>query len=406
MKNLLDKADGALLKQLNNKNCWYDFTSIALNLDNVIIEDYFRYLRSTGIYDGCIVTLDFIKFNNIYCDIPFFLVVKIKSLSDLDKLTDFFSINKNLTYNLNVIVLSCFPEILQVAKNNFMVAFRYEIVDKNSLLKCIEDATNYDYIILKFLDPTNIPLEQVIASLQKFETRIIKEINYEKYDDDTLSTLGVMEKGADGILFTPAETSEILKFSEVFRTNYRLNNKVLLEECTVIKTEYVGLGHRACVDLVTLFNSNEGLLIGSTSQGGILCCPEVFYMPYMELRPFRVNAGGVHSYIFHFDESTSYLTELKAGSKVSIVSFDGNVRQSVVGRIKIEVRPLRLIQVEFASKEIANIILQDDWHVRVFSHEGTPRNLNEIRVGDKLLGMKSQPGRHIGIKIEETIMEV
>ena len=47
------------------------------------------------------------------------------------------------------------------------------------------------------------------------------------------------------------------------------------------------------------------MLIGSTSQGGILACPEVFFLPYMELRPFRVNAGGVHSYVYAMNDRTN-----------------------------------------------------------------------------------------------------
>ena len=59
----------------------------------------------------------------------------------------------------------------------------------------------------------------------------------------------------------------------------------------------LGLGTRSCIDVTTLFSEHEGLLVGSTSQSGILCCPEVFHLPYIEKRPFRINAGAVHSYV-------------------------------------------------------------------------------------------------------------
>ena len=67
----------------------------------------------------------------------------------------------------------------------------------------------------------------------------------------------------------------------------------VLPQGQIVSTRPIGMGYRSCIDLVTLFAPTEGMLVGSTSQGGILCCPEVFHLPYMDLRPFRVNAGTV-----------------------------------------------------------------------------------------------------------------
>jgi 3-dehydroquinate synthase II/3-amino-4-hydroxybenzoic acid synthase len=165
------------------------------------------------------------------------------------------------------------------------------------------------------------------------------------------------------------------------------------------------MGHRSCIDLATIFEPDEGMIVGSTSQGGLLCCPEVFFLPYMELRPFRVNAGGVHSYVYAMNDRTNYLSELKAGSPAMIVGIDGRTREVPVGRIKTEIRPLRLIEVQFESGERANIIMQDDWHVRVFSKEGQPLNITVLKPGDKVLGHIATPGRHVGLPVDETIQE-
>jgi 3-amino-4-hydroxybenzoic acid synthase len=181
--------------------------------------------------------------------------------------------------------------------------------------------------------------------------------------------------------------------------------RVAISVATVVRTAPIGMGHRSCIDLATLFSPEEGMLVGSTSQGGILCCPEVFHLPYMELRPFRVNAGGVHSYVYASNNRTNYLSELKAGSPAMVVGIDGRTREVPVGRIKTEIRPLRLIEVEFESGERANIIMQDDWHVRVFSKEGQPLNITELKAGDKVLGHIATPGRHVGIPVDETIQE-
>ncbi len=145
--------------------------------------------------------------------------------------------------------------------------------------------------------------------------------------------------------------------------------------------------------------------MGSTSHGAILCCPEVFFLPYMELRPFRVNAGAVHSYVYTFGDRTDYMTELGAGSPVMVVDRTGVTRRASVGRMKTEVRPLRLIEAEFRGGERVNVILQDDWHVRIFSDDARPLNITELRAGDKVLGHLASPGRHVGIKVDEHIIE-
>jgi 3-dehydroquinate synthase II/3-amino-4-hydroxybenzoic acid synthase len=165
------------------------------------------------------------------------------------------------------------------------------------------------------------------------------------------------------------------------------------------------MGFRACIDTATLFSKDEGMLVGSTSQGGILCCPEVFYLPYMDLRPFRVNAGAIHSYVYGTGNRTAYMSELAVGSTAMIVSTRGAVRTAPVGRMKVEQRPLRLIKVKFPGERFVNVLLQDDWHVRVFSDEGLPLNISDIEAGCKVLGHVTEMGRHVGIKIDEAIFE-
>src|SRR2546428_7598838 len=49
-------------------------------------------------------------------------------------------------------------------------------------------------------------------------------------------------------------------------------------------------------------------------------------LPYMPTRPFRVNAGAIHSYTLSKDSRTNYLSELRAGSKVLAVDIKGQTR--------------------------------------------------------------------------------
>lgn len=280
--------------------------------------------------------------------------------------------------------------------------YRAYVDDAASLHGSIELGAAHDYLLIRFRDPTNIPLELVIASLQATHTVLVKEIAPDDLDD-AIVTLGVMEVGADGVLYTPRDHGQL----DALRARLEASeaSPVTIEVGVVVRTAPIGMGYRSCLDLTTLFTPTEGMVVGSTSQGGILCCPEVFFLPYMELRPFRVNAGAVHSYVYNHGDRTDYMTELKAGSPVMIVDQHGKTRRATVGRVKTELRPLRLIEVEFSGGRTVNVIMQDDWHVRVFGADATPRNITELRPGDEVLGHVASPGRHVGIKVDEHIQE-
>jgi len=98
------------------------------------------------------------------------------------------------------------------------------------------------------------------------------------------------------------------------------------------------------------------------------------------------------------------VTELRAGRKVLCVNTQGETRELVVGRVKIEVRPLLLIRGVAADQEI-NVIVQDDWHIRVMGADGKPKNATAVRPGDELLAYPDRPGRHVGLRVDETVIE-
>jgi len=302
------------------------------------------------------------------------------------------------------VVASPDVQVLQkAAELGLSTCYRAYVDDGASLHESIQEGVHHAYLMIRFRDPTNIPLELVIASLQATHTVLIKEINTPTDVDDAIVTLGVMEVGADGVMFSPRSHGALSEF--VSRLGRLERTSVKLEVATLVRSVPIGMGYRSCIDTTTLFSPTEGILVGSTSQGGILCCPEVFFLPYMELRPFRVNAGAVHSYVYNFGNRTDYMSELRAGSPLMLVDRTGTTRRSSVGRMKTEMRPLRLIEAAFQSGEHINVIMQDDWHVRVFSDEAKPLNITELKPGDKLLGNMALPGRHVGIKVDEHIIE-
>ena len=76
-----------------------------------------------------------------------------------------------------------------------------------------------------------------------------------------------------------------------------------------------------------------------------------------------------------------------------------------VGRVKIESRPLISIDTVGPDGRTANLILQDDWHVRVLGPGGTVLNSTELKPGDKVLGYLPVEDRHVGYPINEFCLE-
>lgn len=295
--------------------------------------------------------------------------------------------------------------VLTAAKElGITTCLRATVTDGPSLHEAIKSGRAHRYLLLALVDPTNIPMELVIAELQASDTIVIKEIPHPGDVDEAVVSLGVMEVGSDGVLYSPTDHGVMDSF--LHKLAEAQQHQLHIREAVITDTMPVGMGQRGCIDLVTLFSEEEGMLVGSTSQGGILCCAEVFYLPYMEKRPFRINAGGVHSYIYNANDRTNYLTELRAGVSTTVVDTSGRTRAATVGRVKTEVRPLRLIEAAFEDGEPINIIMQDDWHVRIFGADAKPRNITELRRGDRVLGYRGAPGRHVGIPIDEAIHEV
>lgn len=386
----------------NNPHIWFDTSQLKSKKPDDSM--FVRVINS--IYSGIVVYLE--NINDLIKAIPerMQVVLKIRNETELKKFYEsvFFDEFKNQKGHVRFsIAYHDVNGLKEVRKNNIPSCYICYVDDQKSLLGSISDGIDFDYLWILFRDPTNIPLELVIASLQSTHTILMKEVKEPSNVDDAIVSYGVMEYGAEGVIFSPVEHDAMSDFLN--RMSERGNKDLTIQVGTVIDSRPVGMGYRACIDTATLFQPDEGILVGNTSQGGLLCCAEVFFLPYMELRPFRVNAGAVHSYVFNQDNLTDYMSELKTGSPVMVVNSKGRTRRAAVGRMKIELRPLRLIEVEFSHQERVSVIMQDDWHVRIFSDAASPLNISELKPGDKVLGYVTEPGRHVGIKINESIIE-
>ncbi|SDZ46602.1 3-dehydroquinate synthase II/3-amino-4-hydroxybenzoic acid synthase [Amycolatopsis xylanica] len=288
--------------------------------------------------------------------------------------------------------------LVRAAAGGRPVGVRCEIVDGASMNQAAATCGVADVLVAAFVDETNIPLELLLAKAQGTKTRVLKEL---LTSAETTSVAGVLESGPAGLVVRGDQLADLDRVAAALRVRREEHRQLVPLEVT--RAEPIGMGYRGCIDTTNLFGEDEGMIVGSTSSGGFLVCAEVHYLPYMNLRPFRVNAGAVHSYVFGA-ENTAYITDLAAGERSHAVSADGRFREVVVGRVKVELRPLRLIEARYEDVKVS-VFLQDDWHVRVMSAEGKPLNLTDVRPGESLLGHVVPPGRHVGIKVAEQISE-
>ncbi|CAN0169382.1 unnamed protein product, partial [Ectocarpus sp. 13 AM-2016] len=95
---------------------------------------------------------------------------------------------------------------------------------------------------------------------------------------------------------------------------------VALSTGRVMRTREGGVGDRVCVDLIQSLKAGEGMLVGSSAKMLALVHAETFETGFAvrfsaSSRPFRINAGPVHSYALLGDGSTKYLSELCAGDQ-------------------------------------------------------------------------------------------
>ncbi|RUM61779.1 MAG: 3-dehydroquinate synthase II [Persephonella sp.] len=249
-------------------------------------------------------------------------------------------------------------------------------------------------VIVRTTDWTIIPLENLIAQSDNIYAEV-------KDAEEANLAMNILEKGVKGVVLKTDDINEIKRASNLLKENSEKLNLVVAEVKKVIP---IGMGDRVAVDTISLFSRGEGMLVGNSSAGMILVHAETEESPYVASRPFRVNAGAVHMYTRVPGGKTIYLSEVEAGKEVMAYDKDGNGRAVVVGRAKVERRPMLLIEAEYEGKKLS-AILQNAETIRVVDPEGNPISVVELKEGDKILGYVEKAGRHFGMKVEETIIE-
>ncbi|WP_435280890.1 3-dehydroquinate synthase II family protein [Streptomyces koelreuteriae] len=275
-----------------------------------------------------------------------------------------------------------------------------DVRDDRTLQLSCAGAMKLPYTVIHFADPTKIPLEIVLAAAESADGKLVTVVDGL---EEAAIVFDVLERGSDGILFTPRSADEVFALARLLQAG---TPQLELSTLTVESIRHVGLGDRVCVDTCSHFEEDEGILVGSYSSGFVLCCSETHPLPYMPTRPFRVNAGALHSYTLGPDNRTNYLSEVGSGSVLLAVGADGRTRRVVVGRAKLESRPLLEIRTHAEDGRLVSLTVQDDWHVRVLGPGGKVLNVTELRTGDELLGYLATDKRHVGLPIGEFCKEV
>jgi len=259
-------------------------------------------------------------------------------------------------------------------------------------------ADEADYTIVVSEDWQIIPLENLIARVGE-ETELVAGV---QTAEDARTAYETLELGADAVLLDTDDVDEIRKTVEV---RDELGREQLdLEYAEVTDIEQTGSADRVCIDTGSLMDHDEGMLVGSMARGLFFVHAETAESPYVASRPFRVNAGAVHAYVRTPDGGTKYLSELRSGDEVQVVDTGGHTREAIVGRAKIEKRPMFRVQAETADGDRIETLLQNAETIKVSTRDGRTA-VTDLEPGDEVLVHYAETATHFGERIEESIIE-
>lgn len=278
-------------------------------------------------------------------------------------------------------------------------AIQLELREKGDERKAIEAGrAGARAILVETADWKIIPLENLVAELQKGNTSLFARIDRV---EEVKTMFKVLEKGVDGVIFTPRRAEDIDALAKEMEEAARIE----LLPAEVLEKKDVGSGDRVCIDTASLLKEGEGMLLGSQAGLLFLLCGETLGSKFSAPRPFRVNAGPVHSYILLPDGRTKYLSELECGDNVLLLDRDGRPRRAVIGRVKIEERPLTLVKAR-CGERLGKILVQNAETIRFMTRDGPPIPVTDLKPGDEILvHLEEARGRHFGIEVDEFLIE-
>ncbi|MDE7469256.1 MAG: 3-dehydroquinate synthase II family protein [Desulfovibrionaceae bacterium] len=264
------------------------------------------------------------------------------------------------------------------------------ITNKDDEIQAVQLLQNHHHVVIQH-GCEIIPLENMIAQ----SSSVWLEVH--SYEESIIASQ-ILEHGVAGIVFT-RESLNILQYTEsLSQQNYELQ-PACIQSITPIP-----LAHRVCVDTLTLCKEGQGMLLGNSANFLFLVQAETAHNAYVASRPFRINAGSVHSYAMLPNDITCYLSELKPGSTILLCDYTGKAYPATVGRVKIEKRPMLMITAEY-NGITGTIFLQNAETIALVDIEGKARSVSSLSIGDSVLIHPDTAGRHFGMRIQESISE-
>ena len=122
--------------------------------------------------------------------------------------------------------------------------------------------------VVRFRDPTKIPLEIVLAAGSRRGAKIMTFVSDLA---EARVVMSVLESGPDGVIMAPRTAAEV---EALGRLCSPARAQIELKEFTVTEIADAGTGDRVCVDTCSNFFPDEGLLVGSFGGAFLLCCSE------------------------------------------------------------------------------------------------------------------------------------
>ncbi len=376
---------------------------IIISLNDTIPQDHIDDFVNTAINNG--ITDFFIDDQQI--------LEKISSINQVN----LYSRNPNLTPQFLILDTpneeTLKSELENSRTSNYLVGIYHKLSSKDDERAILSIAKKFPDIAVIIVEQIGdwkvIPYENLIADLISEDILLFANV-FTLEDFDLMTKL--LEVGVDGIVFSPVSAEKIQELNRLRGNITRLS----LVEAELKNIKPISKADRVCVDTTSILNRNEGMLVGSTAKAFALIQAEVSKTGFTNSRPFRVNAGDVSAYILvpSFDEKgelkakTKYLSELQSGDDVIIANTDGRLRIVTIGRVKIETRPMILLNLEIQSKSekiTLNVILQHAESVNLLKKDGTPIPVTKIKHGDYILAYIGPGATHFGTPIKETIIE-
>ncbi len=268
--------------------------------------------------------------------------------------------------------------------------------EPSDLPRVVDELRRGQTVAVRWTQERVIPLETLVAARRVPGTLWVVTDRL----GDVPGFLGALEHGADTVVVELADPAD------VDALELRLERRgppLPWELVPVTRVVAVGTGDRVIVDTTSLLRAEEGILVGSAAAFLFHVASEAAGSRYTRPRPFRVNAGAAHLYTLLADGETRYLSELVPGDSVLVAAPLEAPRSVRVGRIKIERRPLVLVEAERKGRNYTTF-LQEAETVRL-SSETSRVATTDLARGVRVHGVALAPARHLGIAVEETIDE-